>query len=997
MSIALLSTDTTVICRVVKALYDAAPGYTYLTNFLGYKDANGLNATVNALADAFSSQSNAELAATVCTNIGLTGSAYTAGVDYMTAQFNANSTSRGTVIADAMAALSNLTGDATFGEFADAYNATVATSEAYSTNTANTSTNISVLSEADEVSSAFTLTAAADAISGSSGDDSISSPLGTLSTLDQIDGGAGNDSLEIVLAPIYATAGSATAAAPTINGVETISITNAADTATFDFINVEGAETISVAGRNVLSLANMSNTAVTLDGFSSTLNLNLVTATASTAGYGMTLNATNSTALVLQWTADDNAGTAADVLTINAVGNVGNGATGGFQISGVEQVVLQGAGNVSASFASAATSYADLTAINGADMTGKLSVRFDGAANMNVAGGSNNDTFYATANFGTNDVVAGNGGSDVLVASLTGYIRPEVTDVETLILAATASAATADFRDVTGTNTVSLIMATGVVFDRVGSAVTTINVNSSDSTANDFTVKFGTAAADSDLTLNLGLGVMTDYQTAASTATTGLGIGTIAMSGNSGALTIITNSTAKYTAAAVEVKDFTTVTLNADGANLSFDSAVDIGTANTLNLTVAAGKTMTLAAGADLTAQSVGDLTVTVGQSGTLTVGGTARFNGTSGNGTVTIVAGASGTVDFSSVFLSGASTVTVDLGASALVTANVLSLGQAGATAHSGALQLGTIDVSGAGKFQVASVDVNGVATAVSGIDLTINATLDNSAAVFALCGVDLTDVASAASASEQDLTVDLNGSGSFTFKLAATDSSNVTYHINSVDTDAGTANVVIVDLSNSNDTDSVACAIFGGASGTYIGVDGVDTIEVGLGAMTVNGGLGSDSITFDNTAANYVEMSNDTVAGVDTVIGAGAGDVILFSGAITAAAKLKTAAYSTGTATTTAQIYTASFTAIGTATVASGALTNTALAGQIAIYTSNGDTIIEVLGTTAVQASKSGSHFLSGSNDFARVVLSNFDYTAITAAFKVDTTGNGVSITLL
>jgi len=194
-SIPLLATNTTVLCRVVKALYDAAPGYTYLQNFLSYANANGINATVNALATNFASQSNAQLAATVCTNLGLTGTAYTAGVAYLTAQFNASTTAnRGVVISDAMTALAGLSSDATFGTAASAFNASVAISEAYSTNTANTSTDLSTLQGADDASTttSFTLTTTIETATGTTGNDTFTGTLGTtLQTGDIINGRAG--------------------------------------------------------------------------------------------------------------------------------------------------------------------------------------------------------------------------------------------------------------------------------------------------------------------------------------------------------------------------------------------------------------------------------------------------------------------------------------------------------------------------------------------------------------------------------------------------------------------------------------------------------------------------------------------------------------------------------------------------------------------------------------------------------------------------------------
>ncbi|MFH1147478.1 MAG: hypothetical protein V1736_07200, partial [Pseudomonadota bacterium] len=186
-------------------------------------------------------------------------------------------------------------------------------------------------------------------------------------------------------------------------------------------------------------------------------------------------------------------------------------------------------------------------------------------------------------------------------------------------------------------------------------------------------------------------------------------------------------------------------------------------------------------------------------------------------------------------------------------------------------------------------------------------------------------------------------------------------------------------IDLSNLNDTGMVVSALLGPASGGYVGADGADIIQVGLGAMTVNGGLGKDTITFGNTVVNYAEFSVGTVGGADTIIGAGAGDVLLFSAAGTASAgSYLNSAWNTGTATTTAQICTSSFSAMVTAA-------GMTVVQQLAIYTSNGNTYMQALAGSA-QLDISAAAPVSASDDYVTVILSNKDYTAITAAFQID-----------
>ncbi len=876
------------------------------------------------------------------------------------------------------------------------------TSDAASVTTAegNIDSTISSIETSSSTSSSagtsYTLTSGSDSLSGTSGDDTFSGTLGSLGSTDEISGGAGTDSLTVTFAPSLATAGSATAAAPIISAVETLTITNRTDTATFNMVDVVGETAITLGGNNVLSVTNMDLTAATVAGMSSTLALDLATATASTATYGMTLDMSSSQSANLVFTEDAGL-TAADTLALNVQTDYGNGLTGQLDVSGIESLSISGAGSANLNLASAtwANNFKDLTAIDASGLSGNLTLSVDGAANLNIMGGAGADNITMTANFATNDSVAGGAGADVLNAKVSGYLRPGLSGIETLNLQADGSAVTADFRDATDVTTVNLLTTTAVSLTRAGSAMTTLAINSSDATANTFTVGYGTAAAASDVTLSLGNGAMSAFQTAAATAS-GMAIGTITMSANSGSLTIIANSTAAYTGSDLAMNDFTAITVNAASGSLSFDSA-NFNTAQTLSFMAGAGKTLAFNSGVTAVATN---MTVSAAQSATVTFTGTVQLHGNTA-GSVTIAADSSADVNFSAITMCGIDTLSIGAAAGASFTATEINMGQDGATAHSGALAMDTITLSGAGDISIAGLNATGGAmTAVSGISLNINAMMGSTAADYGLCALDLSDVGSAATANEQDVTFTLTGTGNFTLSAAATDSSNLTYHIDGSALASGSN--VTIDLSSVNDTGSVASAVFGAHSGTYVGLDGVDMIELGLGAVTVNGGLGADQITLNNTATHRVDILSNVSAAAgtttDTIVGIGSGDTILFSGAaVESGTKIGiggiTGAWSTGTATNTAQIATASYTAyavdgiVATATKA------------LSIYTSNGDTIIEILLATA-SAAGTGDYDLSAAiagDGFQRVTLSNKDFTAITAAFNVNTTGSGLMITLL
>jgi len=417
-SIPLLATNTTVLCRVVKALYDAAPGYTYLQNFLSYANANGINATVNALATNFASQSNAQLAVTVCTNLGLTGTAYTAGVAYLTAQFNASTTaSRGVVISDAMTALSALSSDATFGTVASAFNSSVAVSEAYSTNSANTSTDLSTLQGADDIASStnFTLTNATETTTGTTGNDVFTGTLGTtLQNGDIVQGRAGSDSLTILANATNDTGRIAFEA----NSVETIGIRLLASAA-LNATSWSGTTTIQVldtsaSGTTVLNVNNVDLTDQivlskgsylvldALDDTSSTDSWNIEVTPGASASYTIDTSAAAVTTLNL---------TVSGSQTITGEVTYLGSSTTAYSVSGQGRVVLDLDNN---------ESNVSISSISYAGFSGTSRTLVSSTSQLSFTGGTGNDklTLAGEGTLTTADTLVGGAGTDTLVLNL---------------------------------------------------------------------------------------------------------------------------------------------------------------------------------------------------------------------------------------------------------------------------------------------------------------------------------------------------------------------------------------------------------------------------------------------------------------------------------------------------------------------------------------------------------------------------------------------------
>ena len=142
MGLSLLATTDTQIIRLNGVLYNQTPGYTFLSNFRTFVTDNGIDAFANTLVSNFSSQTDAELAAVVTGNLGLTGDGLATVNAFLEAQFAANPASRGQVLLDYINTFSTLESDAVYGAAAAAFNNKATASLEYS----SVSTNTTVIS-----------------------------------------------------------------------------------------------------------------------------------------------------------------------------------------------------------------------------------------------------------------------------------------------------------------------------------------------------------------------------------------------------------------------------------------------------------------------------------------------------------------------------------------------------------------------------------------------------------------------------------------------------------------------------------------------------------------------------------------------------------------------------------------------------------------------------------------------------------------------------------
>jgi len=609
MSLSLLNTSEVQVVRLVKAMYNAAPGNVFLTNFTGYANALGVNALATAVGKNFAATTNADLAATVAANLGLTGDALAAGTAYLLGQFNVTGADRGVVILNAVNGLSSLTGDATYGAAATAFNDSVSTGLAYSTNSANTSTDLAVLQAASvPTGNTVAMVAGTDNLTGTArGDTFTGTLLSTATDVDRVNGGDGSDSLRLTL-------GAAGTTTPTaITNVETIRVTGSTGAAN-NILDVKNATGLTLLQFNdVTTTAGATHTIQGITSPSIALQVSNATATTTTLNFTHATAGLTGSADTVNLTLSDNGTSSALVaaVQVNTAGiegltvasnGAGNYITNLTATNDLKALTITGDAPLTVTTLGGAGS--KLVSIDASATTGGVNIDTSFAANIAVTGGAGNDTFVFAGNLDVNDTVDGGAGvNTVSVGAADGNaIATNVTlkNIQSLRLNADADqllsqANLASITSVTAvvpTNTTTALTGgtagvakhtltyLGAAGDSAMSYALTANTSTS---ADSLTVNIGAASADgidrgaitaSDMeTLNIS-SISKTATTANTIGLTGTSATLVNLSGT--ALTVdATNFAAEHTINASAMTGVLTITSEA-----SSDTTIIGGSAN---------------------------------------------------------------------------------------------------------------------------------------------------------------------------------------------------------------------------------------------------------------------------------------------------------------------------------------------------------------------------------------------------------------------------------
>jgi Ca2+-binding RTX toxin-like protein len=664
-----ISTNGTMITRVVGALYNQ-----YLSNasYTELKDTTAATAAGNFLANDFAGKTDAQIATTILTNLGLTS---IAGLNnYVAGQLTAAGTTtaaKGAKLVEMLNGYAGMTADATYGTGATSFNAKVIASLGMSQTTGAKGGSFATADVVTATNGTFTLTTGTDSgasFTGGAGDDAFNgSYIGDFATGtsvtpgDNLVGGAGTDTLTISVSGTITTGTAETINALTLSGVENVMLSNfdlqeaaggddhivdmsaatgvakvglssSAATGDTSFINLANAVASEMAGSGDLEVRYQSTL---LTGLTDEVSLTLKSV--GTSGASADFMTYNGAATGVAETLNVSSTVATNYLTINA-----NNDHKTIKVSGDKELRITN------------TLDTTVTSVDASTSTGGVQI-IAGVSNINVLGGSGNDVIDMVATLTTSDTIDGGAGTDTLAiadpANLVASLK--VSNIETVRLAATSATSydlsylagytSVDFRSNSNAAITSSNVAEGTAVAISADNSNTIThgvkdaANAATTNAATVTIDHGTAETDTDV----GTLVLTGIETVSlvSAGVTGTNTAADKLAGTDTTSTI--NSVATLTAAAattINVSGAADFQLAATGATLTALTAVNASTlTGSLIYTNRAGAT----AATTITGGSAAD--AITGRSSTDNISGGAGNDSITGSGGNDTLAGGDG------------------------------------------------------------------------------------------------------------------------------------------------------------------------------------------------------------------------------------------------------------------------------------------------------------------------------------------------------------------
>jgi hypothetical protein len=692
-----ISTNGTVLTRLAGALYNTQMSYATYNEVASFDPSSLANALYTR---DFGSSTDATVATTLVTNLGLTG---VAGLsNWVAAQLTAAGSAKGAKIVDLLNGFAQLSSDATYGTAATTFNTKVETALTLSQTDGNKGgTFVAVGTVVSDEDTAYTLTTSDDEVTAGDGDDTFTGTTSTYEATDVLDGGDGADTLTVKL--------NASIAAELAN-IETINAEFRGTSADLDLENAEDVTSISVTGSSSGSISNMDIASeVTLTSFEDTLTINLIDDGASDDALSLTLDtvgdtsATTAVNAIVDLTSEIEA---IEIATTTAASYV----TIDDSESTLESAEITGAQALTIAFTSTGT---DFATVDASAATGAVKLTLSTTSDVTVTGGSGADTIALGTTLTSDDAIDGGAGSDTLTFSMsTGTIAPTVENVEnlTIVLADTTPG----------------ILSAANIEDAVAYSV------SATSGSTPFTVKNVVDGSSFTFTDEDVINVNIDAEADA-------------------AVTLTYNDTTDpYLAGTITVSDATSVTLVSSGDGGNTAGAVALADAETVSVTALDDADFTQTG--DFDAENAVDVTLKTTSDGALSLGASNQFlDDAEFLETLTITAAGDDSSDITITALGGATP------AASLQTITITASSKADVT-------FGVIDAEGADLDSITitaasgSAIVDGVITAASVAEIVLSGagsfTLDAAHAITTLGTIDATGVTGS-------LTLNLEASG--------------------------------------------------------------------------------------------------------------------------------------------------------------------------------------------------------------------------------------------